>query len=278
MYPRGRVHQGLPSRLEVPAQRPPWRSPIGVLALLVLLGCDTPAAGVQTLTVFAASSLTEAFEGLERGFERSHPEVDVRLVLAGSQVLRMQLEQGARADVFASADEGHMRALVEAGHVLGGSTFAHNSLALIVPPDNPAAIERFAQLDRAQRLVLGSPSVPVGRYAREALGRAQAHLGADFVMRVTSRIASEEPNERLVRAKVELGEADAALVYRTDGLASKRVKLIAIPPALNVRASYPIGVLAASARPGLADGFLAFVHSAEGQRILTRHGFLVGPP
>jgi molybdate transport system substrate-binding protein len=245
-----------------------------VLALLVG-GCVSDAPERDVLDVYAASSLTEAFSELERTFEEMHPGTDVRLTLAGSQVLRLQIEQGASAHVFASANPDHMQELTDGGLVAGARTFASNELAVIVPLANPAGIESFEQLTLAERVVLGTPRVPAGRYAREVLRRASLQLGADFGPQVMERVVSEESNVRLARAKVELGEADAALVYRTDAIASDLVGVIAIPEALNVSAAYVIGIVQPEA-PGLtADAWFAFVLSEEGRAVLLRHGFTV---
>jgi len=202
--------------------------------------------------------------------------VDVQLTLAGSQVLRLQIEQGASADVFASANESHMQALVDAGDVLRSQTFARNELVVIVPTSNPAGIESFDQLIRGSRIVIGTDNVPVGVYTRQILDNARAQLGEGFVAAVRRRVVSEESNVRLVRAKVEMGEADAAVVYRTDAVSSERVRIVPIPEALDVRAAYPIGVLARSRHATEAAAFIDYVLSPPGRRVLGRHGFVTG--
>lgn len=226
---------------------------IRVTILALLIGCASESDDV--LVVFAASSLTEVFEELAEDFERAHPETDVRLVFAGSQVLRLQIEQGARGDVIASADDSHLSALRDAGLAGPLHTFAHNELIVIVPRDSP--IERFDQLADAERVVLGTEAVPVGAYAREVIRRAGFEL----------RVVSEESNARLVRAKVELGEADAAFVYRTDVGAS--VHAIEIPAEFDVRATYGIAHLTER-----GDAWIEHVLSEDGQAVLQRHGFM----
>lgn len=211
---------------------------------------------------------------MERAFEAAHPDVDVRLTFAGSQVLRLQIEQGADADVFASANPDHMRALVDEGMVEDNRLFARNELAIVLPPDNPAGIESFADLPRARRLVIGTENVPVGSYAREALRRASKRFGPTFESDVLSHVVSEESNVRLARAKVELGEADAALVYRTDAVQSDDVRVVSIPSDLNVTAEYAVGVVTASRLADTAHSWLAFVLSEQGRDILARHGFV----
>ncbi len=225
------------------------------------------------LNVYAASSLTDAFTAIEPAFEAAHDGIDVALSFAGSQVLRLQIEQGAPADLFASANPDHARALHDARLLRGVRPFAANELALIVPLDNPAGIDSFGDLTAAERLVIGTESVPIGRYTRAALSRTTAALGAEFEATVLSHVVSLEYNVRLVRAKVELGEADAGIVYRTDAVASTRVRSIPIPADLNERAEYVIGIVT-DGDTDPAERWIAFLLSPKGQAILGEHGFL----
>ncbi len=234
-----------------------------VLAALLLAACAEPEEG---LTVLAASSLTEALGTIEGDLERASPPLSLSSTFAGSQVLRLQIEQGAPADVFLSADEAHVDALLRAGLVVEPVLFAHNELVVIVPPSNPAGIESLEDLPRARRLVIGDASVPVGRYTRAMLARAGL---ADAVL---PNVVSEESNVRLVRAKVELGEADAAVVYRTDAAGSPHLRVIPIPEASSVRADYHAAIVAASPRRALARRFLEHLTSEAGQRALEAHG------
>ena len=240
-----------------------------VLTLLVC-GC-TPGAPEPSITVFAASSLTEAFEELTVDFARRAATTKPALSFAGSQVLRLQLAEGAKADVFASANASHVEALVASGHMRQPSVFAENELVVIVPRSNPTSIERFADLPRASRIVVGTPEVPIGIYTRELLRRSESVLGPEFAAEVRARVVSEESNVRLVRAKVELGEADAAIVYRTD--VSPGVRAIEVPPELMVRARYHVGFIGAPPHSAVAKEFLAFLASPEGRAVLTKHGF-----
>jgi molybdate transport system substrate-binding protein len=238
-------------------------------------GAGVNATGRKSVVVFAASSLTDAFNDLEKGFEASNPGADVALSYGGSQVLKLQITQGAPADVFASADESHMQELIQQGYAKASEKLAENELVLLVPADNPAHIEELKQLPKAHRLVIGAANVPVGAYTRQLLARAGASYGPTFEKEVMARVVSEESNVRLVRAKVELGEADAAIVYRTDATGAKQVKLIELPPALNVRASYPIAVLDKAHEPELARRWVDYVRSADGRAALAARGFLV---
>lgn len=237
-------------------------------ALALVVGCRDEGPPRAEVAVFAASSLTESFQAIEAAFEAAHPGVDVRLTFAGSQVLRLQIEQGAGADVFASADARHMSALGDAGHVAESHVFARNGLVVITPLEG-SPVRTFADLPRAERLVIGAEAVPVGRYTRRMLAQAGATLGADFAGRVRARVASEETNVRIVRAKVELGEADAAIVYRTD--ASPRVRVVPVPEAIDAPAAYHIAALAGA--DDAARAFVAFVRAPEGRAILAARGF-----
>lgn len=243
-----------------------------VSALVALsIACSTPAE--EALHVYAASSLTDALADVNASFEAAHGDVQVSASFAGSQILRLQIEHGAPADVFVSADEAHMRALAAAGHVHGARVFAHNELVVIVPRENPARVTRFADLSRATRVVIGDESAPLGRYTRQLLARAGEQMSARFASDVLAHVVSEESNARLVRAKVELGEADAAVVYRTDAAGSARVRVIEIPRELAVRADYYAGLVASSPRRALAERWIAHLESDAGRRALATHGF-----
>jgi molybdate transport system substrate-binding protein len=235
--------------------------------------CCALLAAAQ-LTVFAASSLRDAFQDLGRSFEQQHPGTSVSFNFAGSQELRTQVEHGARADVLASADPRTLRALVDAGLALQPQVFARNEPVIVVPAGNPAGIHSLADLPRARRLVVGAPEVPIGEYTVRILEAASRRYGPAFGAAVEARIASRELNVRQVLAKVALGEADAAIVYRTDALASRgAAEVISIPLELNVVAEYPIAVLRDAPTPGLARAFVELVLSSAGQAALARHGF-----
>lgn len=252
---------------------------LALAAAMGASGCDSrsaPETSGRVLTVFAASSLSDAFRDIEAGFESKHPDVDVTMNFAGSQVLRVQIEQGADADVYVSADRQHMSAVETAGLATSSRVFAHNELTVIVPSENPAGIETFEDLVDARRIVLGTRESPIGTYTEQMLANASRQIGEGFVERLRDSVVSRESNVRLVRAKVEMGEADAAIVYRTDAMASDGVRRVAIPDAINVRASYPVAALQSSGNPDSARDFVRFVLSTDGQAILERHGFVPG--
>ena len=250
---------------------------VGLLVCAPARAADAgPREGV-TLTVFAAASLRDVFGALGTRFERAHPGVKVRFNFAGSQELRTQLEHGAPADVFASADTRHMEAARAGNLVEAPRLFATNAPVVVVPADNPARVHALPDLAMVERLVLGTPEVPIGAYTLQILERAGARLGAQFPARVQARVVSRELNVRQVLTKVVLGEADAGIVYRTDARsAGDRVRTVEIPPEVNVLAEYPLAVLARAPHPELARAWVALVTGAEGQAALSNAGF--GPP
>ena len=245
-------------------------------------GCSNREAGLG-ITVFAAASLTEAFTDMARDFESLNPEVTVRLNFAGSQRLRSQLELGAEADLFASADEFQMALAREAGLVDGEvRTFATADMAVIVT--RKSGIRDLAGLaSPGVKLVLAHESVPAGQYSRRLLALLSAPdpgLGHDYADRVLANLVSEETSVKSVEQKVALGEADAGIVYRPGALSAlntgQAVELPLPPYADQVRARYPIAVVGASGSPESAELFLQFVMSDSGQATLAAHGF--GPP
>jgi molybdate transport system substrate-binding protein len=234
----------------------------------------------RTVTVFAAASLTGAFGDAAHAFEASHTGVGVRFSFAGSPTLRTQLDQGARADLLATADEPNMQAALEQGIVRdAGMTFARNRLAIVRPNSNPGAVSTPRDLAKSGlRLVLAASDVPVGRYARESLAKmaADPSFPAGFSDGALANVVSEEPNVKAVLAAVQLGEADAGIVYATDLTPeiARDVTAIDIPDAYNVVASYPIAITTDAAEPELAQEYTDFLLSDEGQAILKRYGFI----
>ncbi len=258
-----------------------------LLLPLVLAACAPPAASAapviatptpRKLVVFAAASLTGAFGEIGKAFQVANPGVSVTFSFSGSQALRTQLEQGASADVFASADHRNVDALVAEKLIAGSKVqdFASNLLVVIVPPKNPASIQRLQDLARPSlKLDLADASVPVGNYSRQVLANLSKDpaYGSDFSSKVLANVVSNETDVKQVVAKVDLGEADAGIVYVTDAQAAPDLKTIAIPANFNVIAKYPIAVLAKSPNSALADSFVAFVLSPEGQAVLKKWGF-----
>ncbi len=249
-----------------------------LLILLVLAGC----ASLQeeaTLTVFAASSLTDAFDELGAAFEEVHPGVQVVSNYGGSSQLATQILEGARADVFASANEAQMQRLMDA-NLLEGSPelFARNYLVIIVPASNPAEITSLEDLGKpGVRFLLAVPGVPVRDYADRVIGSLDQDPSTStfHADQVYANLVSEEDNVRQVAAKVALGEADAGIVYSSDVTPdlAPNVKRIEISASRNMVASYPIGRLAGSAHLTIAQEYITFVLSEQGQAILAHWGF-----
>ncbi|MDQ3525513.1 MAG: molybdate ABC transporter substrate-binding protein [Chloroflexota bacterium] len=231
------------------------------------------------LTVFAAASLTNAFTQIGDEIMAANPDIVIIFNFAGSQTLVTQLTQGAPADVFAAANDIQMQEAIDGGVIAGEpQTFAHNRLAIVVPADNPANISGPADLAQDDlRLVLALPEVPVGLYSRRAIcamGEDTSTYGEGFVEQVEANIVSQEEDVRVVLTKVQLGEADAGMVYVSDITAdvSDDVEIIKMPEAVNVIATYPIAPVEGGDAP-LAEAFIAYVRGPEGQSTLEDHGF-----
>jgi molybdate transport system substrate-binding protein len=244
-----------------------------LLAALVALtaGCgDSSTAsggGQRELTVFAAASLTDAFTQLGDEFTAAHPDVKVTFDFAASSDLATQVQQGAPADVFASADDTNMAKVADLTDQ--PITFAGNKLMIAVEPGNPKHITGLADLAANDlKVVLAAPEVPAGKYAQEALARAG----------VTVHPVSLEESVKGVVTKVSLREADAGIVYVTDvDAAQGRIDGVTIPEGQNVLATYPIATLTDGAHPDDAQAFVDLVLSAAGQKVLAGYGFLPAP-
>lgn len=228
--------------------------------LLLVAACG--GSDDREVRVFAAASLTASFTELGELFEAEYPGTRVALNFAASSALAAQIEQGADADVFASADEVNMRRVER--NVEDVSTLALNRLAIAVEDGNPKGIQDPSDLtDPGLLVVLCASQVPCGAFADVALTKAG----------VAVDVVSREEHVKAVLTKVELGEADAGVVYVTDVRASSNVEGIDIPDQHNVTAIYPIAVLADAPNPDGAAAFVELVTSARGARVLSEHGF-----
>jgi molybdate transport system substrate-binding protein len=261
---------------------------LGAAAGVVLLGAANPAGRPydggravgepRTLTVFAAASLTHAFTQLGDSLRRRTPGLVITYNFAGSQELVLQIRQGAAADLFASADRRWMAAVEDSGLVEGASKiFAHNRLLVITPASSSVA--RLADLARpGTKLVLATDAVPVGRYARQVLRNLSTTpgLGADFERRALANVVSNEEDVKAVVAKVQLGEADAGIVYVSDvtPAVAPHVRRVEVPDAANVVADYPVAVLRRAGDPADARAFVALLLSPAGQAVLRANGLL----
>lgn len=225
----------------------------------------TPLSG--TISVFAAASLTDSFKALATSFQAAHPQVTVQFNFAGTPTLVTQIEQGASADVFASADMSNMDKLTAAGFTTGTpQVFVRNQLEIVVAPGNPKGINGLADLAKPGVIyITEGPTVPAGKYSLQALAKAG--------VKVTPK--SLETDVKSVISKIELGEADAGIVYTTDvKAAGSKVQGVTIPDADNVIATYPIVVVKGSKNGDVANALIAYVLSATGQAILQGFGFL----
>ena len=291
-------HWGLHATVVMPPGTVPHSQRRGFLAALAcgLAACaggtSTPGAGQggpapvppepKELVVLAAASLTDAFTELGEGFSRQPEHGGVKLTygFGASSQLRAQLEQGAPADVFASADTAQMDLAARAGLLLSApQVFAHNRLVVALPRDNRAGITSVADLARPGiKLVTTPRDVPVGNYTRQALEKmaADPQFGAGFDLRVLQNVVSEEANVRQVVTKVQLGEADAGVVYASDVAAKAlpEVRLLEIPEPFNVLAAYPMAVTRQARAPRMAQRFVEYALSAAGQALLKKHGFI----
>ena len=241
----------------------------------------SPPSQAVDLNVFAAASLTEPFGELGKMFEADHPGAKVVYNFAGSQQLAQQINQGAPADVFASANKAQMNAVIQAGGIVSGTqqTFAKNRLVVIIPKDNPAGLKELKDLaNPGLKLILAAKEVPVGGYSLDFLDKATADpaFGAAFKDEVLKNVVSYEDNVKSVLTKVALGEADAGIVYSSDisGQDAGKVGRLDIPDALNVIASYPIAPVKESKNPDLAQAFIDLVLSQKGQEILAKYHFI----
>ena len=249
-----------------------------LLCAMVLAGCT---AGTSTenqtepeLIIFAAASLTNAFEELGEAFTAQEGGVPVVFNFGGSSQLATQLNEGIPADIFAPANDAQMQVVVDGGRITAESVvpFVSNRLTVIVPAANPAGITTREDLARpGVQLILAVAGVPVRDYADEMV----ATMPAGFQEAFYANLVSEEENVRQVAAKIALGEGDAGIVYTSDVTPdiAGRVQQIEIPDAQNVIASYPIAPLLDAPRPELAQRFIDFILSPEGQAILARWGF-----
>ena len=230
-------------------------------------GQGSPAPLSGSLSVFAAASLTDSFKALGDSFHQQYPGVEFQFIFEGSPTLVTQIQQGAPADVFASADTANMDKVTAGGLAAGTPrVFARNQLEIAVAPGNPKGIHELKDLAQPGLIYISAgPTVPAGKYAAQALAKAG----------VTVTPRSLETDVKSVLSKIELGEADAGIVYTTDVKAAQgNVLGVPIPDQVNVIAAYPIVTLKASPSLAAAEAFIAFVTSPQGQAKLESFGFL----
>jgi molybdate transport system substrate-binding protein len=230
-----------------------------------------------TLTILAASSLTDAFGELGNTFEEQNQGVEVKQTFGASSDLLAQIQQGAPADVFASASEEEMDTAKKDGLVSGTPrVFVKNREVIMVPRDNPANMKSLEDMARPNiKLVLAAKDVPAADYAVEILGKANKEYGPDFKQDVLSNVVSREADVRASVNRVVVGDADATFGYKSDYTPDIRdeVKVIKIPPDLNIIATYPIASLKDAEDPELAKKWVDLVRSEGGQKVLEKWNF-----
>jgi len=252
---------------------------VAIFAALVLSMSAGFAQSPDELTVFTAASLTGAFGEIGEMYE-NETGIHVAFNFDGSQALRTQLENGAYADLFASANIKQMNAVRESGLVNNSSVaiFTRNKLSLIVPKDNPANIRNLTDLARpGVKIVMGTKDVPVGDYALQIIAKLgnDSAYGPDYETEVLANVISQETNVNYVVTKVALGEADAGFAYVSDvtqDMISKIDKIV-IPDEYNIIAEYPLGMLMESKYPAESQRFMDLVMSDEGRAVLEKYGF-----
>ncbi|MDQ1537268.1 MAG: molybdate transport system substrate-binding protein [Actinomycetota bacterium] len=230
---------------------------------------EAPAAASGKVTgkvnVFAAASLKEAFTQLGHQFEARYPGTKVVLNFGPSSGLAAQINQGAPADVFASASSNNMGLVITAGKAAASTNFASNTMEIAVPPRNPAGITQLSDLARrGVKVAVCQNAVPCGSTAVNAFTNAK----------LTVVPVTQEVDVKAVLTKVTLGEVDAGVVYVTDvKAAGSKVKGITIPAAVNATTKYPIATLTKAPNKAAAKAFADYVLSANGARVLTATGF-----
>lgn len=253
-----------------------------LLVLLTLTICQSIVfAQESSIRIMAAASLTEVFNDLKAGFEEKYDGIDLEINYAGSQALYSQIKMGVTADIFASANIKYMDQLEEAEMLINPTVFAHNILVIAVSKETYFEIQAIKDLIRDDiKLVIADDSVPVGRYTVQMLEKQSENpvLPANFQEKFFENVVSKELDVKSVAAKVELGEADAGIVYKTDINSSNKdkVKVLNIEDEYNVTATYPISILKGISLKNeeIANRFLDYLYSQEGGMILEEHGFI----
>jgi molybdate transport system substrate-binding protein len=253
---------------------------VGATAVVAPSPAGSSQSGEVALTVFAAASLKKAFADVKTAYEAANPGVRLTMSFDASSALETQIEQGAPADVFASADTKNPQRLVDGGFANGPVTdFAGSTLTVIVPTANPGGVTSPTDLAKpGLKIVAAGDAVPITKYADQLLDNLakQAGYPADFATKVRANVVSREDNVAAVVSKIELGEGDAAIAYVTDAKESSRVTTLAVPVAAEVTATYAAVSVKSSKNPEAA-AFIAWFAGPAGQAILASHGFLPPP-
>jgi molybdate transport system substrate-binding protein len=258
-----------PSRSAAPASQAP-----GALSARA----SSPGVKPAALTVYGAASLKSALDQIKAVYEAADPGTTLTVSTDSSSALETQIEQGAPADVFLSADASNPQKLVTGGFASGEPVvFAGNKLTIIVPKGNPAGITSPKDLAKPGiKIIAAGDQVPITRYAGQLVQNLAGLSGypADFAAKYAANVASKEDNVKAVVGKIELGEGDAGIVYVTDAAASDKVETVDVPDEANVPATYAGVVVKASQSQDAATAFLDWLAGAAGQAILAKFGFL----
>jgi len=239
------------------------------------------SVAADELTIYGAASLKGALDKAKVAYEAAHPGTKLTISTDSSAALETQIEQGAPADVFLSADTTNPKKLVDQGLAAGAAVpFADNELTLVVPTSNPGGIASPKDLAKPGiKVIAAGDSVPITKYATQLVENLAKESGYpdNFAAAYARNIASREDNVKALVAKIELGEGDAGIVYVTDAKASTKVKTVDVPDAANVPATYDGVVVKASRNPVAAQAFLEWFAGPDGQAILSDLGFLPPP-
>ena len=250
-----------------------------ISALVLSATAGLCAEQQEELTVFCAASLTGAFGEIGQMY-KNETNISVAFNFDGSQVLRTQIENGAYADIFISANKKQMNTLKNEGFTNNSSitVFTKTKPVIIVPKDNPAKIQNISDLAKpGLKIVIGTMDVPIGDYTLQILAKLanDSAYGPDFKKRVMANVVSNETNVNYITSKVALGEADAGIAYKSDATKDPAAKItkIEIPDKYNVIAEYPMSLLEQSKYPAQAKEFINLVKSDKGMAVLERYGF-----
>jgi molybdenum ABC transporter molybdate-binding protein len=284
-----RVHQTEPEKTqpkrETKKYRRRWKWAYSLTALLLITFAMTaygfnskPASTTHQIEMFAlvAANATDPFTDLIEEFEQEHPEVNVEATFAGTQIIRTQLEQGANADLFLSADLEHIEAVEEQGLIDEFLPVSNNKVVIVVPKEDRVGVDSLEDLaTKKVKLVIGTDTVPIGKYTRQVFENAKATYGKDFPEKVMSNVVSLETNVKQVLQKVSLGEAEAGIVYPTDVTPEflKKVKIIEIPREYNVVATNYISVPNEAPNKDLAEKFMEMMLSVKGQETFVKYKY-----